>query len=220
MSGSRDISRAELADMIAREATTHGLELVPDSLDRLARHAADVLVAQPELHLTAIDDPEDFVRRHVGESLQGAAMLDPASTGLLLDLGSGNGYPGLPMGVVRPGLRVILAEVSSRKARFLRGQAELRLPGTRVLCRQIQRAEDLADLGPIDVLVTRAMGGWEKIVPRLQRALSPGGQTLVWAGTTMEQVLERTAWRRLRLIERRPLAGRDRSWIWRFASAS
>ena len=102
---------------------------------------------------------------------------------------------------------------------MMRGQAELRFPGSRVLCRQIQRPEDLADLGPVGLLVTRAMGGWEKIVPRLQRALAPGGQTLVWAGTTMERVVERTAWRRLRLIERRPLAGRDRSWIWRFASA-
>jgi 16S rRNA (guanine527-N7)-methyltransferase len=220
VSGRREISDADLAGLIRREASAHGLRLDPDTLERLTRHAADVLAAQPELHLTSIVDPEEFVPRHVGESLQGAALLAPGTTGLLVDLGSGNGYPGLPMGMLHPGLRVVLTEVSSRKARFLRGQAELRLPGGRVLCRQIQRAEDLADVGPVDLLVTRAMGGWEKIVPRLQRALSPGGQALVWAGTTMERVVERKAWRRLHLVERRPLAGRDRSWIWRFSSAS
>jgi 16S rRNA (guanine527-N7)-methyltransferase len=70
-------------------------------------------------NLTAIRDPEEIVRRHFGESLFAARHLDPATT-TLLDLGSGAGFPGLPIAVLRPEITVTLAESQNKKATFLR----------------------------------------------------------------------------------------------------
>jgi 16S rRNA (guanine527-N7)-methyltransferase len=69
-------------------------------------------------NLTAIRDPEEIVRRHFGESLFVATHLPVCSS--LLDLGSGAGFPGLPIQLALPGLRVTLAESQNKKASFLR----------------------------------------------------------------------------------------------------
>jgi 16S rRNA (guanine527-N7)-methyltransferase len=70
-------------------------------------------------NLTAIRDPKEIVRRHFGESLFAAQHLDPAAT-TLLDLGSGAGFPGLPIALLHPEIAVTLAESQNKKATFLR----------------------------------------------------------------------------------------------------
>jgi 16S rRNA (guanine527-N7)-methyltransferase len=69
-------------------------------------------------NLTAIRDPEEIVRRHFGESLFAAQRLGPCDT--LLDFGSGAGFPGLPIAILRPDIAVTLAESQNKKAAFLR----------------------------------------------------------------------------------------------------
>jgi len=69
-------------------------------------------------NLTAIRQPEEIVRRHFGESLFTALHLSDPDT--LLDLGSGAGFPGLPIALQRPEIRVTLAESQGKKASFLR----------------------------------------------------------------------------------------------------
>jgi len=69
-------------------------------------------------NLTAIRDPEEIVRRHFGESLFLGAHLRDCST--LLDFGSGAGFPGVPVQLLRPEIAVTLAESQGKKAAFLR----------------------------------------------------------------------------------------------------
>jgi 16S rRNA (guanine527-N7)-methyltransferase len=69
-------------------------------------------------NLTAIRDPEEIVRRHFGESLFAGQHLGSCET--LLDFGSGAGFPGLPIAILRPDIAVTLAESQNKKATFLR----------------------------------------------------------------------------------------------------
>jgi 16S rRNA (guanine(527)-N(7))-methyltransferase RsmG len=160
---------------VAARAQRAGLSLPPDTVAALAAHARAVLAANARLHLTALTDAEAFVERHLGESLEGAALLSPDVGGILVDVGSGNGYPGVPLGLARPGLRVVLAEAARKKADFLR-QVATSLPEGRftVLHAQVQRPEDLGELEPA-ILASRAMGNWERVLPRLARALPAEG---------------------------------------------
>jgi len=200
--------------VVAARAERAGLSLPPDTVAALVAHARAVLAANARLHLTALTDPEAFVERHLGESLDGAALLSPDVGGILVDVGSGNGYPGVPLGLARPGLRVVLAEAARKKADFLR-QVATSLPEGRftVLHAQVQRPEDLGGVTPV-ILASRAMGNWERVLPRLARALPAEGRVLLWAGAEVEAILRRDAWRGLRVRRRQPLAGRERSWIW------
>ncbi len=71
-------------------------------------------------NLTAIRTPEEMVRRHFGESLFAAQNLGDALPGTLLDLGSGAGFPGVPIALFQPTISVTLAESQNKKATFLR----------------------------------------------------------------------------------------------------
>jgi 16S rRNA (guanine527-N7)-methyltransferase len=205
---------------IRQRAAACGIELSAAGADALAEHARWVLRDTSGLHLTSITDPAEFVERHIGEAFEGAAALAPQVGGLLLDLGSGNGYPALPISVARPGLRVLLSEASHRRSVFLRTVIRrMQLESVSVLEGQVQRPSDIEGTGPLRVLTTRAMGGWPKVVPRLVSCLEPTGEILVWAGDEMQQISRRVAWRRLQLDSSRPLPGRERSWVWIFRAA-
>ena len=206
---------------IRQRSARSGLGVSAVAVAALAEHARSVLRHNDVLHLTSITEPGEFVERHLGESFEGAALLPPDVGGTLVDLGSGNGYPGLPVAAARPGLAPVLVEASQKKAAFLRTLSSIDgLPAAAVHTGQVQRASDLLEpLGgrQISVLVTRAMGNWERLLPRLVAALREDAHVLLWAGETAGPVSRRAAWRRLELVRRQPLPERERSWIWVFA---
>jgi 16S rRNA (guanine527-N7)-methyltransferase len=76
-----------------------------------------ILKWNARVNLTAIRDPEEIVRRHFGESLFAGAHLGRCAT--LLDYGSGAGFPGVPIQLLRPDVQVTLAESRAKKAAFL-----------------------------------------------------------------------------------------------------
>jgi 16S rRNA (guanine527-N7)-methyltransferase len=200
---------------IAARARAAGLELSDDAASALAAHARAVLAANERLHLTTVTDPPAFLERHIGESFEGAALLPATSAGVLLDLGSGNGFPGIPIAIVRPGLAPVLIESSSKKAAFLRDALRAaRCEGGKVHEGNVSRAADLGAIPPIDVLVTRAMGGWERIIPKLISRLAPAGIVLIWSTTDAEAILGRSAWKPLTVVTRRNLPGRTRSVLY------
>jgi 16S rRNA (guanine527-N7)-methyltransferase len=87
-------------------------------LDQLSKYLDLLLKWNARTNLSAIRTPEEIVSRHFGESLFAALHLQSAST--LLDLGSGAGFPGLPIALACPHLAVTLAEAQNKKAAFLR----------------------------------------------------------------------------------------------------
>lgn len=113
------------------------------------------------VNLTAIDSVEGAVERHYCEALLLAARL-PAEVKSVADIGSGAGFPGYPVAVVRPECSVALIEADQRKAVFLR-EASRGMPNVRVLAR---RAEDVSE--SFEWVISRAVsyaelskGGWK-----------------------------------------------------------
>jgi 16S rRNA (guanine527-N7)-methyltransferase len=72
------------------------------------------------INLTGVRDPIEGVERHLVESVKGGLLLEPRATDQLVDLGSGNGFPGLAVLLLHPQLRGVLIEKSQRKVDFLR----------------------------------------------------------------------------------------------------
>lgn len=207
----------DLERAIRERAGRAGFVLEAAAVTILAEHARRVLRANERLHLTTITEPSEFVERHLGESFEGAALLPEDARGLVLDLGSGNGYPGIPLAVARPRLRVVLAEASRKKAAFLEATiATLGLASVEVFAHQVQRPSDLGGLGPFRAIISRAMGHWEKILPRFASALEPDGRVLLWAGAEVETIAKREVWKRYALVGRRELPGLERGWVWEF----
>jgi 16S rRNA (guanine527-N7)-methyltransferase len=92
--------------------------LPPDAGERFARYLALLMKWNARLNLTAIREPSEIVRRHFLESIACARLVPPVSS--LLDFGSGAGFPGIPISIVRPEIEVTLGESQAKKAAFLR----------------------------------------------------------------------------------------------------
>ena len=113
------------SDRIARLLSPY-LDECPLEDEKLAQLAAylDLLVRwNARMNLTAVREPEEIVTRHFGESLFAGRHLYPergTQDSGLLDLGSGAGFPGLPIKIWAPTLHATLLESNQRKATFLR----------------------------------------------------------------------------------------------------
>ena len=119
-------------------------------LDALCDHYRLLLAWNERLNLTRVTSAREAARIHYVESLFLGAQLPPGNL-RVVDVGSGAGFPGIPVGILRPECRVDLVESHQRKAVFLR-EAIRGLPNVHVLA---QRAEDVSER--FDWMVSRAV---------------------------------------------------------------
>ena len=144
------------------------------------------------INLTAVRQPEQIVTRHFGESIFAARQLyAPADPGIaaasgslgarphVIDVGSGAGFPGLPIKIWAPGVDLTLVESNQKKATFLREVVRnLGLAGAEVFT---GRAEAFA--GPRgDVVTLRAVERFESIIPVAAGLVTAGGRLAVLIG--------------------------------------
>jgi 16S rRNA (guanine527-N7)-methyltransferase len=148
-----DLLRARLAGIV---------ELSSAQIELLQRHYGLLVKWNQTLNLTRIENLEEAVERHYAEALFLASFL-PAhlashlgnEPSRIADIGSGGGFPGLPVAVFRPDCSVTLIESHQRKAVFLK-EASRNLPNVKVLAK---RAEDVAleNVDKFDVAISRAV---------------------------------------------------------------
>lgn len=103
-----------------------GLADLPEPVRRgLVDHLRLLLAWNQWINLSAIRDPEAAVREHILDSLTSLQTLRDRGIDALLDLGSGGGYPGLPLALALPARRTLLVESVAKKAAFLSTAAAL-----------------------------------------------------------------------------------------------
>jgi 16S rRNA (guanine527-N7)-methyltransferase len=127
--------------------------IAPLSLEQIAaltQHYELMVKWNKVLNLTRVTDPAEAIERHYFESLFLAAHLPSGKQGIA-DIGSGAGFPGVPVGVLRPDCEVTLIESHQRKAVFLR-EATRELVNVAVVS---GRAEEME--GPFDWATSRAV---------------------------------------------------------------
>ena len=152
-----------------------GAFLGESQLAQLASYLDLLLRWNARINLTAVRDPEQIVTRHFGESLFAARCLYPPcslATGdwRLLDIGSGAGFPGLPIKIWAPALTVTLLESNHRKATFLREVVRaLELTAVQVVS---DRAENFAaEIANYKLQITNSATVTLRAVERFQQVL-------------------------------------------------
>lgn len=126
-------------------------------------------------NLTAIRDPEEIVRRHFGESLFAARHLGP-ETPTLLDFGSGAGFPGIPITLLRPDIQVTLAESQNKKTTFLREAVRTLNLSTEVWS---GRVEAMPADRRFHTVALRAVDNMETALPVAKARILSGGQLVI-----------------------------------------
>lgn len=141
------------------------------------------------LNLTAIRNPEEVVTRHFGESLFAARQLFPsnADAGAAVDIGSGPGFPGIPLKLWNSSLQMTLIESNQRKATFLREVVRaLKLGNVEVLA---IRAESLSLQA--DLVTFRAVEKFERTLAVARSLVKPGGRIAILIGEAQVAIAQR-----------------------------
>ena len=129
-------------------------------------------------NLTAVRETSRMVVLHVLDSLSLLPHIGEARS--LLDVGSGPGFPGIPVAIMRPALEVTLLDSSSKKCAFLeQARTELGLANVRVAC---ERVEACKPPSPFDVVVSRAFADLQDFIAQSAHLLAPGGRMLAMKG--------------------------------------
>src|SRR5229473_4857888 len=137
-----------------------------------------LLMWNEKVNLTAIRDPLEILYRHFCESMYAAEAI-PLKNGRLADAGSGGGFPGLPLKIIRPDLQVFLVESNIKKVTFLAEVIrELGLKGAQVLAR---RYEELGEeVAPLDYVCSRALGEFSAFLEWSEQIAAK--QVILWIG--------------------------------------
>jgi len=146
-----------------------------------------------KLNLTAIRDPLEILYRHFCESMFAAGAI-PVDKGRLADIGSGPGFPGIPLKLIRPDLELCLVESNIKKGTFLAEVVrELRLTNTRVL---ISRYEELGEeLTPLDYVCSRAVGEFGPFLEWAGSDRVAAQQVILWVGGRgLEEIRKTKNW--------------------------
>lgn len=159
-----------------------GLSLPFGINEQLAAYLDLLLRWNAKTNLTAIRDPEQIVTRHFGESLFAAGVLfgqaKPQPGTMLADLGSGAGFPGLPIKLAFPALQVTLIESQNKKATFLKEVIRaLKLDGIAVYSGRAEQWGKHAD-----VVTLRAVERFESTLPIAAGLVAPGGRLCLLIG--------------------------------------
>jgi 16S rRNA (guanine527-N7)-methyltransferase len=167
-------------EIIKIELQRYGV-VADERLGRLIFTYVEMLLRwNSKISLTTITDPIDIVRFHFGESLIAAKSV-PVEKGRLADVGSGAGFPGLPLHLLIPSLNTFLIEPNLKKVAFLSEVCrELSLSRVEVLR---YRMEDLpVSYCNFDFVTARALGNHDALLCWSRNRLAPTGEVLLWLG--------------------------------------
>jgi 16S rRNA (guanine527-N7)-methyltransferase len=166
--------------VIRRALEEFHLPAYDDQVLQIQQYIKVLLAWNDKVNLTAIRDPVEILYRHFCESMF-AGISVPMERGRLADAGTGAGFPGLPLKILRPGLQVFLIECNIKKATFLAEVIrELGLHDAQVL---VRRYEELGEeVAPLDYVCARALGGYSKFLDWAHTDGVAAKEVVLWVG--------------------------------------
>src|SRR5258708_7676242 len=166
--------------VIRRALAEFKLPAYDDQVLQIQQYIKILLAWNEKINLTAIRDPLEILYRHFCESMYAAEII-PERGGRLADVGSGGGFPGLPLKIIRPDLRVFLVESNLKKATFLAEVIrELGLNDAQVLVRRYEELHE--EIAPLDYVCSRGLGEFPAFLNWAASDRIGAKQAILWIG--------------------------------------
>ena len=169
------------AETIQRALGEFQLKANEQQVHYIQQYIGLLLAWNDKINLTAIRDPLEILYRHFCESMFAAAAL-PVENGRLADVGSGAGFPGIPLKIIRPELQTFLIESNMKKATFLAEVLRaIEIPDTKVI---VSRYEEVGeDVAPLDFVCSRALGEFGPFLSWAASEKVAAKQVILWIGS-------------------------------------
>src|SRR2546426_2754722 len=179
-------SKRSLSERLAAGALT------TDSVQLLARFGQLVYTQVAQLSLVASGDRTVLYTRHILDSLNPIDIQTPPPSSAL-DIGSGGGFPGIPLAIVWPGSRFTILEAREKKAGFLeRAVRELGIRNVTVACGRLEEYGRSWTAEPHRSVLIRALGDLPEVLRSAERVAVPGAEWIYFlgAGTAPDRLVD------------------------------
>jgi 16S rRNA (guanine527-N7)-methyltransferase len=180
-----DLDAPAWKQRLADGAALLGVRLDGSQVDLLWRYAHMLRERNAHVNLTSIVSPEGILTLHMLDSLSVASHLGDAAS--VVDVGTGGGFPGIPLAVAFPDKRFTLIDGTQKKVRFVAEAIEqLDIRNATAIA---ARAENLPKERRFDAVMARAVATLAELVHNAGRLVAPGGRLLVMKGRLPDEEL-------------------------------
>lgn len=184
-------------------ASELGVRLSQGQVGQFMRYLDLLMFWNKKINLTSLRDEKEIVVSHFLDSISAAPLILESSR--LLDIGSGGGFPGIPLKIVSPSLRVTLLDSVHKKVMFMSEVIrELGLTGIEALRGRAEDEDNGIERGSFDFVITRAFGVIPKILELSAPYLAERGRIILMRGKSGEgewQHAQKVIRGRFRLVE-------------------
>ena len=184
-----------MKDLIVNGARAMGIELTGEMAERFAAYHALLVEANKTMNLTRVpDDPAEAVDRNYLDSLAPLAvpgLLNGVKT--LCDVGAGAGFPGIPLAIARPDIRITLMDSLGKRVNFLNDVIEkLNLNAEAVHIRAEEAAKgEYRD--HFDAVTARAVAALPVLIELAMPLVATGGRFIAYKGPSLDEELAQSA---------------------------
>ena len=167
-------------EVIANTLEAYAVRTDHDLCEKIRTYISTLLLWNRKISLTTVTEPLEILRFHFGESFFGASVM-PIREGRLADVGSGAGFPGVPLKMLAPDLDLTLIESNAKKCAFLAEIVrKIQIEKVNVLH---SRAQDILEsAGRFDFVAARALGHHRDLLEWAISHLGQDGKVLLWLG--------------------------------------
>lgn len=203
-------------EILYEGASRLGVELSGEAAGLFMRYLEELKTWNRKMNLTGLKNDRDIIINHFLDSISAARFVPEAAR--LLDIGSGAGFPGIPLKIVSPALTVTLLDSSLKKVMFMREIVrELRLEGISAVWGRAEDEGNGIERRSFDCVISRAVGRVRDILNLSAPYLRPKGRIILMRGRRGMEEWELSGAQvegRFRLLERRdftlPFGGQSR----------
>ena len=177
-------------DLFARVAEPYGVEVTPELTEKLGIYARLLVEWNEKMNLTAITDPVGIAVKHFADSLTAAPLL-PDGAFSLIDVGTGAGFPGVPLALYRSDCRLTLLDSLNKRLTFLETVCrEVDLPVTLIHARAEEGGLNPDLREKYDVACARAVAALPTLSEYCLPFVKVGGRFLALKGPDADRELE------------------------------
>jgi 16S rRNA (guanine527-N7)-methyltransferase len=170
----------ELYEFTINSVRELGLTIGAGQAEQFMRYLAHLMEWNKTINLTAIIDPKEIIIKHFVDSLAAFVATSFPKNGVVLDVGSGGGFPGLPLKIVRSDMRLVLIEPVRKKCSFLNSVIGLlKLQDVSTFDGTIEQYAKRPIRHAIDMVVVRALK-YEEIRKHIPALLTSKGKVVLY----------------------------------------
>ncbi len=173
-------------------AHEYGIELTPHQIELLGLYLDELWEWNKKINLTGLTSRNKIIKELLLDSMIPSAFLP--DQGKLLDVGSGAGFPGIPLMICKPKLSALFLEPISKRASFLKQVIRItKLSGIDVIRGRIEKSKDLLFPEGYHIVTARALAHLPQVLELCAPHLAPGGLLINFQGDQFKQVLEESS---------------------------